>query len=568
MSGGLETIHENRRMQEIYSTLIQFGTEALLDRTWWGTPRRAIQGWIYKTDGAPPELSIAQRTRLLMEDLGPTYVKLGQIVSSQASTLPDDWKYELELLQNDVPPAPYELARQVVIDELGAPPEELYASFNSTPIAAASLGQVYRATTFDGDEVVVKVQRPALEPQVKADLGVARTFGRYAEARSQYAREIGLSSMLDEFGSSLMDELDYFAEAYNMERLAENLSTIEGVHIPKVYRSLSSKRVLTQEFISGVKISDVEAMKAAGLDLGVVGGAALRAAIKMLMIDGYFHADPHPGNLFVDLDTGVVTFLDAGMVGQITLAQRANLVLLLWMFVKGDTSGMGRQLRSLSVPFREDVDPDRFDKEFQRRMARYGRGSGADVKDVMATSVSILRDSGYRLDPQLTLALKSLTQSSAFFTPLSSPDHLFTNEALKASIELGQQAIEDGVVEEAARREGSKLLSEAFQAAPDYLKGLMSWRDQLKSGRLTVYVDTSALDRQMEAARSITSMVVVAVLVAGAMVGSAVASSVFTTEGNERLALASNTAYVAALVVAAVLVLKYLWGLFRSRRRT
>ncbi len=567
MSGGLDTIHENRRMQEIYSTLVQFGTESLLDQTWWGGPRRRIQGWIFRTDGPPAELSMAQRTRLLMEDLGPTYVKLGQIVSSQASTLPDDWKYELELLQSDVPPAPYELARQVVIDELGAPPEDLYASFDTTPLAAASLGQVYRATTFDGDEVVVKVQRPALEPQVKADLGVARTFGRYAEARSKYAREIGLSSMLGEFGSSLMDELDYYAEAYNMERLAENLSGIEGVHIPKVYRSLSAKRVLTQEFISGVKISDVDAMRAAGLDPAVSANAALRAAIKMLMIDGYFHADPHPGNLFVDLDTGVVTFLDAGMVGQITVAQRANLVLLLWMFVKGDTSGMGRQLRALSVPFRDDADPDRFDKEFERRMARYGRGTGIDVKDVMSTAVAILRDNGYRLDPQLTLALKSLTQASAFFTPLADPEHPFTTEALKASIELGQQAIGDGVIEDAARREGSKLLSEAFQAAPDYLKGLLSWRDQLKSGRLTVYVDTSALDRQMEAARSITSMIVIAVLVAGSLVGSAVASSVFTSEGNQRLADASNVAYIASLAVAGVLVVNYLWRLVRGRTR-
>ena len=510
---------------------------------------------------------MAQRTRLLMEDLGPTYVKLGQIVSSQASTLPDDWKYELELLQSDVPPAPYELARQVIIDELGAPPEELYATFDTTPLAAASLGQVYRATTFDGDEVVVKVQRPALEPQVKADLGVARTFGRYAEARSKYAREIGLNSMLAEFGSSLMDELDYYAEAYNMERLAENLSGIDGVHIPKVYRSLSAKRVLTQEFISGVKISDIDAMRAAGLDPAVSANAALRAAIKMLMIDGYFHADPHPGNLFVDLDTGVVTFLDAGMVGQITVAQRANLVLLLWMFVKGDTSGMGRQLRALSVPFRDDADPDRFDKEFERRMARYGRGTGIDVKDVMSTAVAILRDNGYRLDPQLTLALKSLTQASAFFTPLADPEHPFTTEALKASIELGQQAIGDGVIEDAARREGSKLLSEAFQAAPDYLKGLLSWRDQLKSGRLTVYVDTSALDRQMEAARSITSMIVIAVLVAGSLVGSAVASSVFTSEGNQRLADASNVAYIASLAVAGVLVVNYLWRLVRGRTR-
>ncbi len=563
----LDTYQENRRLQELYSTFIHFGTEELIDRTALGGPRRRLQSWIYQLDGAQERISTAQRTRLLLEGLGPTFVKLGQIVSSQSSTLPDEWRHELELLQNEVPPAPFEQAKQVIVDELGGPPEELFAWFDSEPLAAASLGQVYRATTHAGEEVVVKVQRPGIEPRVKADLAVARTFTRYAQARSRYAREIGLSSMVDEFGSSLMDELDYYAEAYNMERLAENLAGITGVHIPKVYRDLSAKRVLTQEFISGVKISDVEAIREAGLDPTAVGGAALRAAIKMLMIDGYFHADPHPGNLLVDLDTGVVTFLDAGMVGEITLAQRANLVLLLWMFVKGDVAGMGRQLRSLSVPFRDDVDPAHFDKVFERRMARYGRGSGADVKEVIGSSISILRDNGLRLDSQLTLALKSLTQASAFFTPLADPEHPFTTEALKASIELGQQAIEDGAIEAAARREGSRLLSEAFQAAPDYLKGLLSWRDQLKSGRITVHVDTSALDRQMEAARSITSMVVIAVLVAGSLVGSAVASSVFSGAGNDRLAVVSNYAYVGALAVAGVLVAVYLVRLVRPRRR-
>jgi ubiquinone biosynthesis protein len=327
-----------------------------------GPPRRRLQRWIYQLDAVPPRLSSAERTRIMLEGLGPTYVKLGQIVSSQASTLPDDWRHELDKLQNEVPPVPYDVARQAVLDELGAPPEELYASFAHEPLAAASLGQVYRATLHDGRDVVVKVQRPNLDRQVRADLGVSRVMGTYAERRSSYARQIGLQSMLEEFGSTLLDELDYYGEAYNMTRLAENLADIPGVHIPTIERPLSTKRVLTQEFISGVKISNVEAMRAAGLDLAAIGDAALRAAIKMLIIDGFFHADPHPGNLLVNLDTGVVTFLDSGMVGQITLAQRANLGVLLWTFVNGDVPAMGRQLPSLSVPYRDDADEKRFDR--------------------------------------------------------------------------------------------------------------------------------------------------------------------------------------------------------------
>jgi ubiquinone biosynthesis protein len=567
MAGGLETFNENRRLQQIYGSVLHFAGDALVDRTVAGRPRRRLQQWIYQLDEVPPRLSTAQRTRIMLEGLGPTYVKLGQIVSSQASTLPDDWRRELDKLQSEVPPVPFEVARQVVIDELGAPPEELYASFAREPLAAASLGQVYRATLHDGRDVVVKVQRPNLDRQVRADLGVTRVMGTYAERRSAYAREIGLQSMLEEFGTTLLDELDYYGEAYNMTRLAENLVDIPGVHIPTVERSLSSKRVLTQEFIGGVKISNVEAMRAAGLDLQAIGDSALRAAIKMLIIDGFFHADPHPGNLLVSLDTGVVTFLDSGMVGQITLAQRANLGVLLWTFVSGDVPAMGRQLRSLSVPFRDDADDKAFDKDFERKMARYLGSGTADIKAVLNAGFAVLRDNGYRLDPQLTLALKSMMQASAFFTPLAPADRTFTAAALEAATELGQEAIEGDMITDLAKREGSRLLSEGIQAAPEYLRGLLSWQSQLKKGKLTVYLDTTSLDRQTSELRGIASMVVVAVLVAGALVGSAIASQVFADAADERLRVASEIGYFGSLGVAAVLVIVFLWRLVRPRRR-
>ena len=561
----LDTINENRRMQQIYGAVLHYTADTVVEATPFGVPRRRMKKWIYRLDGVPPKLSTPVRTRLLLEGLGPTYVKLGQIVSSQASTLPDEWKVELDRLQSEVPPVPCEMARQVIIDELGSAPEDLYAWFDTRPLAAASLGQVYRATLHDGRDVVVKVQRPALDNQVKADLGVTRVMSTYAERRSSYAREIGLKSMLEEFGSTLLDELDYYGEAYNMQRLAENLADIPGVHIPTIERSLSTRRVLTQEFISGVKISDIDAMTAAGLDLPTIGDAALRAAIKMLLIDGFFHADPHPGNLLVNLETGVVTFLDSGMVGQITLGQRANMAMLLWTFVQGDVPAMGRQLRSLSVSFRDDVDDKAFDKDFERKMARYGRGSGADIKSVMSAGLSVLRDNGYRLDPQLTLALKSMTQASAFFTPLAQEDGLFTEAALEAAMELGEVALTGDAAGEAVKREGIRLLGEGVQAVPEYLRGLLSWNDQLKRGKLTVYVDTSSLDRQMGQARQLTSMIVVAVLVAGGLIGSVLASQVFADAPDQRLVAASQIGFFGFLSVAAVLVVVLLTRSIRRR---
>lgn len=569
MTSGVDTVNENLRIQQVYSTLMNFGASAVIDRTPLGGPRRAMQRWIYRVPAPIPNYSSAVRTRIVVEKLGPTYVKLGQIVSSQANVLPDDWRIELDKLQNEVPPVPYPAIREIIIAELGGPPEELYARFDQTPLAAASLGQVHAAVLHDGRRVAVKVQRPNLDKQVRADLGIARVFGRYAERRSQWAREVGIHSMLDEFGSTLIEELDYYGEAYNMERLAANLAPIAGVHVATLERSLSSQRVLTQEFITGVKISDVDAMTAAGLDLGAIGEAALRAAMKMLLIDGYFHADPHPGNLIVDLDSGVVTFLDCGMVGELTIMQRAHLVLLLWTFVKGDVAAMGQQLRSLSVPFRP-VDDALFLKAFERKMSRYQAGSKPDYKLVMSGAMGVLRDNGLRLDPQLTLALKAMMQASAFFTRLAPTDRTFTEEALQSIRELAAESLTEETLLDIGKKEGMKVAGRALQEAPDYLKGLLSWRDQLKRGKFTLFLDTSSLNRQVDTLHAIAAMLVVALLVAGGMIGGAVASAALAAGGATGAANAAQWVFFASVGVAIVLVLVFLARVFadlRTRRR-
>jgi ubiquinone biosynthesis protein len=562
VSSGLNQIGESLRLQQIYSALVQYGADSVVDPSLMGRWRRGMQRWVYHLPEPIPPLSAATRTRILLEDLGPTYVKLGQIVSSQVNVLPDEWKVELDRLQNEVPTFPFDTARQIIESELGAPLEELYAEVSPTPLAAASLAQVHRARLHDGSEVVVKIQRPGLDQQVRADLGVARRLGSAMETRSTWAREIGLRGLLDEFSANLVEELDYYAEAYNMSTLAANMSELPGVHVPTLHRELSSKRVLTQEFISGVKISNVAAMDAAGLDRAVIGQNALRAAIKMLLIDGFFHADPHPGNLIVNLETGVVTFLDSGMVGELSVAQRVNMIALLWTVVQGDMATMGQQLRALSEPFRP-VDDAAFIRAFERRMARYGKGSGADFKDVLSAGMNILRDYGLRLDPNLTLALKAMTQASAFFVPLAPADQTFTSAAVDIVTEQIQAPSTEAMVKEMARKEAVRIAGQAAHAAPDYLKSLVSWNNQFKKGKLTVTVDTTSLNEQMGLLRTIAAMLVVALLVSGGIVGSAIAATAL--EGSDSaMQKYAQWGFFGSLILGAVLVVIFTVRVFRG----
>ncbi len=560
---GLDRVGENLRIQQIYSALLHYGAESAVDGSVMGGPRRHVQRWIYRLPEPIPEMAPATRTRILLENLGPTYVKLGQIVSSQVSMLPDDWKVELDRLQNEVPTFPYQTAREIITRELGAPPEDLYAEFSPTPLAAASLAQVHRARLHDGRDVVVKIQRPDIEEQVRADLGVARTVGRAVEARSAWAREVGMRGLLDEFSTNLVEELDYYAEAYNMTRLAGNLAELPGVHVPELHRDLSSKRVLTQEFISGVKISNVQAIDAAGLSRAVLGENALRAAIKMLLIDGFFHADPHPGNLIVNLETGVVTFLDSGMVGELTVMQRINMIMLLWTVVQRDMTAMGEQLRALSQPFRP-VDDNQFGKIFERRMARYGGGSGADFKEVLGAGMGVLRDNGLRLDPALTLAVKSMTQASAFFTRLAPADRTFTDAALAAALEVAKSPSTEEMVREMVRKETIRMAGRAAHAAPEYLRSMVSWNNQLKKGKLTVHIDTSSLDNQMQAARAIAAMMMVALLVAGGIIGSAIAATALRGSGS-KMELYAQWGFFGSLILGATLLVIFTVRIFRDK---
>jgi len=566
----LDRMREDLRLQQVYNTLMRYGMDVVLERTpYVGGFRHALQTWVWRLPKGWEEPPPAVRLRMMLEELGPTYVKIGQIVSSQASALPVDIAEELARLQDDVPPFPGDQVRAAIVEELGAPPEELYASFEPAPFAAASTAQVHRAFLHDGTKVAVKVQRPLITNKVRSDLGILLNAARVASRRSEMVRTMDISGMLEQFSSGVLEELDYRGETYNALQLAKNMEGLPGVHVPVIYTELSTSRIITQEFVEGVKVSDVEAIEAAGLDREVIARNALRALIKQLPVDGFFHADPHPGNLLVNLDTGVLTFIDLGMMGELDVQKRLRLAQLMIVAQQGSAEGMASALRGMSVPIAGEVDEKGYRRDFVRRMGRHmGQGSPASFGQIASEGFEVLRMHGLRLDSDLTLAVKALVQTESVARALSTGSGLI-KEGVPMLRDMVLESITGEKILDVATKQVMASAGEVIERLPTLAGATSKWLDQYQKGRFEVTVDTSQLSKEVGKLTRLGREIVIAVMLVGMLVGSAIASygiAALDLETSswvlvERLAVIG---FVLALILSFIIVLRLVWRWFRG----
>jgi ubiquinone biosynthesis protein len=564
-------VRENFRLQQVYNTLLRYGYDATLNSVpVMGSVRHSMQSWVWRLPKGWEEPSTAVKLRLLLEELGPTYVKIGQIVSSQASVLPVDWATELARLQDAVPPFPAEQVRERVIEELGAPPEELYATFEPQAFAAASTAQVHRATLHDGTKVAVKVQRPNIASTIRADLGIMQNAARVVSTRSESVRSMDLVGMLDQFSSGVLEELDYRGEAYNALRLAENMANLPGVHVPAVYPELSTSKLITQEFIRGVKVSDVQAIEDAGLDREEIARNALRALIKQLPVDGFFHADPHPGNLLVNLETGVLTFIDLGMMGELELQQRLRLAQLMIVMQQKSVDGMAGALRGMSTPFRGDVDEKGFRRDFARRVGRYmSPGRVVSFGQVASEGFELLRIHGLRLDADMTLAVKALVQTESVARALSTDSGLLS-EGVPMLRDMVLETITGEKIIEEAKKQAISVAGQVVERIPTLTEATAKWLDQYQKGRFEVTVDTSELSKEVQKLTRLGREIVIAVMLVGMLVGSAIATygiAAAKLEGGiwDFLARIAPIGFVVSLLLSFLIVVRLTWRWMRGK---
>jgi ubiquinone biosynthesis protein len=494
---------------------------------------------------------------------------VGQIVSSQASVIPPEWQVELARLQSNVPPFPSTQVREIIVDGLGAPAEELFAAFDPEAFAAASTAQVHRASLHDGTEVVVKVQRPNIRHQMKADVGIMRNAARVLSNRSRTLRTIDVAGIVDEFGTNAIRELDYTGEAYNSYRLTQNMAGVPGVHLPRLYPELSTDRILTMEFIRGVKINDLEAIEQAGLDRAVLARTALRAIVKQLLVDGFFHADPHPGNVLVELPTGNIAFIDTGMVGELEVAQRLNIIQLLVAIQQGDVRGMASVMKSLSTPFVAKVDEKAYYKDFERTIGRViFVGGTADFGQAVSLALDLLRQHGMRLDPNLTLAIKALLQAQAITLSLM-PDGDVVAEAVQVVREEAVKAVTADRIYDEGMKQLVTVAREAVGNLPSLSDATLGWLRQYRKGRFEVFVDTSALAHEVDKLDRLGRQMVVALSLSGMIIGSAIAMvgiamGVFTGQYAAVVGQLAAAAWVFSSVATTVLVLRVAWRWLRG----
>ncbi|MDT7546382.1 MAG: ubiquinone biosynthesis protein [Actinomycetota bacterium] len=358
-----------------------------------------------------------------LEKLGPTFIKLGQLMSTRVDLLPAPYTEALSRLQDDVAPFPYDEVERIVVEELGVDLRHAFASFDAEPLAAASLAQVHRATLHSGREVVVKVQRPGIRAQIADDMAALGELAGFADAHTEIGRRFGFAELLEQFRRALVAELDYTREASNLTTLARIVQPWPRLVVPRPVADYSTGRVLTMDYLPGRKVTDLGPLARTDLDGGPLVDDLFRAYLQQILAEGFFHADPHPGNVLLTADDRLA-LIDLGMVARLSASSRDCIVKLLLAVSDGNGEGAADALASLGTQ-RDDFDRDRFRGDVGDLVQRSVElGSQLQAGAVVLEMTRIAGRRGLRPAPELALvgkALLNLDQVAQTLDPTFAP---------------------------------------------------------------------------------------------------------------------------------------------------
>src|SRR5580765_2313445 len=366
------------RTRDIARVLTGHGLGTILQQS--GLVRFAPRAWRTANGSS---LTQAQRLRMALGELGATFTKLGQMLSTRGDMLPPEYVTELTRLQDAAPPVPIADVLAILQHELGRPAAEVFASFELVPLASASIGQVHAAVLHDGSRIVVKIQRPHVAEQIERDLGILARLVDWAEQHTTFAADFDLRPLLAEFAHTIHGELDYVREGQNVDRMRRGFAGDPGIHIPFVHWEYTTHQVLALERMEGLKITDLAALDRAGISRRKIAETAVRTFLRQLLEFGFFHADPHPGNFFVEPD-GTVALVDFGMVGRLSDVVQKHLLRAGLAAIEKDASALAEELYALGVAGRR-ADRRSFEKDLDHLIGNY---SGQSIGELSVSTVA------------------------------------------------------------------------------------------------------------------------------------------------------------------------------------
>jgi ubiquinone biosynthesis protein len=519
-------------------------------------------GALIGRDGPDPDETSAsdrgRRLREMLEELGPTFVKFGQLLSTRPDIVPPDIVTELRRLQDDVSPITFEAVREVVERELDLTLEQAFLEVDPRPVAAASIGQVHRAVLPDGRAVAVKVQRPGAREQIESDLGLLYQAARLLRERVRALEFMDPREIVDEFARSIRQELDYAHEARNAETFSRNFAGSDEVVIPKVVRAYSTTRVLTLEYLEGTKIADLDLETMPAGERRAIAHRMADTWMTMVFRHGFFHSDPHPANVFV-LESGALGLVDFGQAGKLTAEDLARATRLFVDVATENVDAIPRRLRELGVRYA----PER-EAEFRAELrALFDRYYGARLSDVDAVQVirevfQLIYALNLKLPSRFVLLDKAIA-TLASVTQEVYPDFNVFEVARPYARGLMADRLQPRVLAGRTRDEALALAS----LARDLPYQVADVLDRMREGTFGLRIENPGLDEIDEHLDQASNRLAVALVVAGGLVGSAIIG-VFADEGPHVAGL--HLLSFLGFVVSGAFGLWLVWGIARHGR--
>ncbi|MBV0842356.1 ABC1 kinase family protein [Serratia liquefaciens] len=502
----LVTARDRARLKEISTVLIRYGLQDVIRLLGLSNLLSGAEGSSERQDGQ----TLPQRLRAALEALGPTFVKFGQILATRSDLLDASWTDELDRLHSQASTLSWEQLAPQIRADLKGDPHSLFAEFDETPLAAASMAQIYRARLHSGEAVVIKVLRPGLAKTIQADLRLLTYLAETVEQQSPALARYRPRQMVRALATALTHELDLTHEGNNCERVAQQFAQQPNVVIPKIYWQWSSQRLLVQEFLPGIAPENPQQLAAAGLDGPLLAQRGAQAFMKMVLEHRLYHADPHPGNVMALADNRV-GFIDFGMVGQLSERRRNQLLLLLQAIAELESAGIVNTLIAWS-----DSDPlDLLDLElaaqnFLDKQASATLTLGKALTDLLV----MVREHQLALPPDLVLLFKALITADGVLHRLD--PHFDIIATLKPML---QQVMLQRYTPEAVRRRMLALGGEALDASEELPQTLRLLMRRLKGGKISADINVKNIDQLSKALERAAITLAIAIVTAAFALG-------------------------------------------------